>query len=72
MRQLGHYETLRRMPKATVDCVLYACGISCENLGLILRSADIFGVGAVYYQRVRRMLLSNLSGALRCVNILIL
>ena len=44
MRQLGHYETLDKMPKLSIDCVLYICDVSLENLGLILRSADIFGV----------------------------
>jgi len=51
MRQLGHYETLEKMPKLNIDCVLYVCNVSCENLGLILRSADIFGVNTVYYCR---------------------
>jgi tRNA G18 (ribose-2'-O)-methylase SpoU len=51
MNQLGHYETLERMPALKSDCVLFACGISCENLGLILRSADIFGVNTVYYYK---------------------
>ena len=49
MRQLDHYETLKKMPRCVVDCVLYACDVSLENLGLILRSADIFGVSKVYY-----------------------
>ncbi|GHV83237.1 hypothetical protein AGMMS50212_05770 [Spirochaetia bacterium] len=51
MRQLDHYETIEKMPKLNIDCVLFICDISCENLGLILRSADIFGVKAVYYQQ---------------------
>ena len=51
MEQLGHYDTLKIMPKLDIDCVLYACDISSENLGMILRSADIFGVSAVYYQQ---------------------
>ena len=38
------------MPKLDLDCVLYVCDITSDNLGLILRSADIFGVNAVYYQ----------------------
>ena len=49
MRQLGHYETIEKMPQVSLDCVLYVCGISSENLGLILRSADVFGVSAIYY-----------------------
>ena len=51
MRQLDHYETLLKMPKLDIDCVLYICNVSVENLGLILRSADIFGVNAVYYRQ---------------------
>jgi tRNA G18 (ribose-2'-O)-methylase SpoU len=50
MKQLDHYEALEKMPKLDIDCVLYICGISSENLGLILRSADIFGINAVYYR----------------------
>jgi tRNA G18 (ribose-2'-O)-methylase SpoU len=33
-----------------MDCILFVCGVSCGNLGLILRSADIFGVNAIYFQ----------------------
>ena len=51
MRQLDHYETLEKMPKFCIDCVLYICNVSCENFGLILRSADIFGVNTVYYRK---------------------
>ena len=51
MRQLGHYETLEKMPKMNIDCVLYVFDISSDNLGLILRSADVFGVGAIYYHQ---------------------
>jgi tRNA G18 (ribose-2'-O)-methylase SpoU len=50
MKQLNHYETLEKMPDVQADCLLFACGISAENLGLILRSADIFGVSTIYYQ----------------------
>ena len=49
MRQLDHYETLEKMPKLDINCVLYICNVSCENLGLILRSADIFGANTIYY-----------------------
>jgi len=49
MKQLDHYETLEKMPKLNIDYVLFLCNVSCENLGLILRSADIFGVNTVYY-----------------------
>ena len=51
VKQLGHYETLDKMPKLSVDLILYICDISSENLGLILRSADIFGVHTVYYHQ---------------------
>lgn len=51
MRQLEHYETLQKMPKLDIDCVLFICNVSYENFGLILRSADIFGVNAIYYQQ---------------------
>ena len=49
MKQLGHYETLNKMPKVYTDCILYLCGVSYENLGLILRSADIFDITTIYY-----------------------
>ena len=49
MKQLGHFETLKMMPKMDINCVLYICNISSINLGLILRSADIFGASAIYY-----------------------
>ena len=51
MKQLDHYETLEKMPKMSMDCILFICGITCDNLGLILRSADIFGVKTVYYRQ---------------------
>jgi len=51
MNQLGHYETLEKMPKLSIDCVLYTCNVSCENLGLISRSADIFGANTIYYHQ---------------------
>ena len=47
--QLGHYDTLDKMPDVKIDCVLLVCGISSENLGLIMRSADVFGANAIYY-----------------------
>jgi tRNA G18 (ribose-2'-O)-methylase SpoU len=48
MKQLGHYEPLEKMPKLDINCVLYICSVSCENLGLILRSADMFCAHAIY------------------------
>ena len=49
VQQLNYYETIEKMPKFDIDCVLYICDITSENLGLILRSADIFGATEVYY-----------------------
>ena len=49
MKQLGHYDTLKKMPSINNVCILCVCGLTTENLGLILRSADIFGVSEVYY-----------------------
>jgi tRNA G18 (ribose-2'-O)-methylase SpoU len=51
IKQLGHYETLEKMPALDIDCVLYVCDLSSENLGLILRTADVFGVNTVYYHQ---------------------
>ena len=34
MEQLNHYETLEKMPELDINCVLYLCDISCENLAL--------------------------------------
>ena len=50
--QLGHYDTLNKMPAANKnhEIVIYACGITPENLGLILRSADIFSANGIIYQ----------------------
>lgn len=50
-KQLGHYETLKKMPKLNIDCILYVFDVSYENLALILRSADVFGVKEVYYHQ---------------------
>ena len=49
MVQLGHVDTLARMQHIPTDLVLFLCGVSDENLGLIMRVADIFSVKAVYY-----------------------
>lgn len=49
MKQLNHFETLKKMPKHDIDCILFLCNVTSENLGLILRSSDIFGVKDVYY-----------------------
>jgi len=51
MKQLKYYDILKKMPKFDIDCVLYVCDISNDNLGLILRSADIFGANAIYYRQ---------------------
>jgi tRNA G18 (ribose-2'-O)-methylase SpoU len=47
--QLDHYDTLRKMPSADTDCLLCVCGITSENFGLLLRSASVFGIKAIYY-----------------------
>lgn len=51
MVQLNHYQTLDKMKDTVLnsDLYLFVCGISAENLGLILRSADIFGVKKIIY-----------------------
>lgn len=49
MKQLNHYESLEKMPQINLDYVIYACSISSQNLGLISRSADIFGTKEIYY-----------------------
>ena len=51
MVQLNHYQTLEKMKNISLssEIILFLCGISSENLGLILRSADIFGVKKVVY-----------------------
>ena len=56
MKQLDHYETLKKMPHLNMDCIIYACNISNENLGLILRSADIFGVHTIIYNNSQEIL----------------
>ena len=48
---MGHYEALEVMPKLNIDCILYVYDITSENLGLILRSADVFNINAVYYHQ---------------------
>lgn len=49
MKQLTHYKTMNRMTFKTTEMVLFICGITAENLGLILRTADIFSVKKIYY-----------------------
>lgn len=51
MVQLNHYQTLDKMKTTALNSELYlfVCGISAENLGLILRSADIFGAKKIIY-----------------------
>ena len=49
MKQLNHYETLEKMIHLNIDFIIYAYNISKQNLSLILRSADIFGVKTIYY-----------------------
>lgn len=49
MKQLNHYETIAKMKIQSTDLILCLCGISAENLGLIMRTADIFSVKEIYY-----------------------
>lgn len=49
MKQLNHYDTLAKMKFIETDLILFLCGISKENLGLILRTADIFSIKKIYY-----------------------
>lgn len=50
MKQLDHHDTMKKMPKLKNNLYLFLCGISFENLGLIMRSADAFGAkGIIYY-----------------------
>jgi len=49
VKQLDHAETLAKMPKTKPNCAILACGVSDRNLGLILRSAEAFGVEEVFY-----------------------
>lgn len=51
MVQLDHYQTIEKMKDVSIssELVLFLCGLTSENLGLILRSADIFGAKKVIY-----------------------
>ncbi len=49
MRQLDHYEILTKMPHAQHEIILFVCGLASENLGMIMRSADVFSVKQIYY-----------------------
>jgi tRNA G18 (ribose-2'-O)-methylase SpoU len=69
MKQLGHHETLNKMPKIDMACILYIHNVSCENLGLIMRSADIFGVTSIYYHGDRNLNKRQLSKLSRNANI---
>ena len=51
MLQLDHYQTIEKMKNVNLssELILFLCGLTSENLGLILRSAEIFGVKKVIY-----------------------
>lgn len=50
MIQLNHYLTMAKMRGVKAeDTVVFLCGVSYENLGLILRSAAAFGAKSVLY-----------------------
>lgn len=50
MIQLDHYQTMAKMKKFKAeDTIVFLCGVSYENFGLILRSADAFGVKKAIY-----------------------
>lgn len=49
MKQLNHYETMDKMDSSSTELVLFLCGLTAENLGLIMRTADIFSVKTIYY-----------------------
>ncbi|MBQ9902046.1 MAG: TrmH family RNA methyltransferase [Clostridia bacterium] len=49
MKQLDHYETMRNIRSCPSELLLCLCGVTCENLGLILRTADVFAVKKIFY-----------------------
>ena len=49
MKQLDHYETVSRIVSIQSELTLCLCGVTSENLGLILRTADVFAVKKVFY-----------------------
>ena len=51
MEQLNHYKAISIMKKipCDYDVILYLCGLSAENTGMILRSAKAFGIKKVIY-----------------------
>ena len=49
VKQLNHYETMRIIRPCHSELVLCLCGVTCENFGLILRTADVFSVGRIIY-----------------------
>ena len=59
MKQLGHYETIAKMPKLDINCVLFLCEVSSENTGLILRSAGAFGARTVYWYNKDKNILND-------------
>lgn len=49
MKQLDHYETMKTIKSCDSDLILCLCGVSSENLGLILRTADVFAAKKIIY-----------------------
>lgn len=51
MMQLDYYQTIEKIKERNPASrlLLFICGVTDENLGLILRSSEIFGVDGVIY-----------------------
>ena len=49
MKQLDHYETMKTIKSCDSELMICLCGVSSENLGLILRTADVFAVKKIIY-----------------------
>ncbi len=49
VKQLNHYETMQIIRPCHSELVLCLCGVTCENFGLILRTADVFSVSRIIY-----------------------
>ena len=49
MKQLDHYETISKIISCQSELLLCLCGLTSENLGLILRTADVFAVKKIFY-----------------------
>ncbi len=49
MKQLDHYETMQRINTCNSYLILCLCGVTSENLGLILRTSDVFATRKIIY-----------------------